>query len=258
MGDPNILELQNRLRAFLICRLISVSYLSLLMCFYYPNIAFYDIGYLILGRSNLAFVWVENQRQLRNILRLRLRLERVSQQREQELAIEHVEQYDLDTQLLEIGVVLQVSVSRLAPHPLQHFDEIIICLVCQLHLTHTNIFWTAHNSFRADAPQYPSKNSALQVREHMRPPRFGRLWVSLPEASIVATLDALVSDVCRTSVASCCSLFLPAPMDHLIGKDATVDVLAEGLQVNVELRCLPTCSLMPLRIEVEDDVDNLP
>jgi len=31
----------------------------------------------------------------------------------------------------------------------------------------------------------------------------------------------------------CCSLFLPAPMDHLIGKDATVDVLAEGLQVSV-------------------------
>ena len=47
-------------------------------------------------------------------------------------------------------------------------------------------------------------------------------------------------------------------MDHLIGKDATVDVLAEGLQVSVELRCLPTFSLMPLRIEVEDDVDNLP
>ena len=105
MGDPNILELQNRLRAFLICRLISVSDLSLLMCFYYPNIAFYDIGYLILGRSNLAFLWVENQRQLRNILRLRLRLEKVSQQREQELAIEHVEQYDVDTQLLESGVL---------------------------------------------------------------------------------------------------------------------------------------------------------
>ena len=99
MGDPNILELQNRLRAFLICRLISVSYSSLLMCFYYPNIAFYDIGYLILGRSNIALVWVENQRQLRNILRLRLRLERVSQQRGQELAIEHVEHYDVDTQL---------------------------------------------------------------------------------------------------------------------------------------------------------------
>ena len=26
----------------------------------------------------------------------------------------------------------------------------------------------------------------------------------------------------------------------------------------MELRCLPTCSLMPLRIEVEDDVDNIP
>ena len=107
MGDPNILELQNRLRAFLICRLISVSDLSLLVCFYYPNIAFYDIGYLVIGRSNLAFLWVENQRQLRNILRLRLRLERVSQQREQELAIEHVEQYDVDAQLLESGVALQ-------------------------------------------------------------------------------------------------------------------------------------------------------
>ena len=45
------------------------------------------------------------------ILRLRLRLERVSQQREQELAIEHVEHYDVDIQLLGSGVVLQVSVS---------------------------------------------------------------------------------------------------------------------------------------------------
>ena len=98
----------------------------------------------------------------------------------------------------------------------------------------------------------------MHVRQHMRPPRFGRLWVSRPEASIVATLYALVSDVCRTSVASCCSLFLPTPMDHLIGKDATVDVLAEGLQVSEELRCLPTCSLMSLRIEVENDVGNLP
>ena len=41
----------------------------------------------------------------KHILRLRLRLERVSQQREQELAIEHVEQYGVDTQLLESCVL---------------------------------------------------------------------------------------------------------------------------------------------------------
>ena len=37
-------------------------------------------------------------------------------------------------------------------------------------------------------------------------------------------------------------------MDHLIGKGATVDVLAEGLQVSVELRCLPTCIAYATRI----------
>ena len=37
-------------------------------------------------------------------------------------------------------------------------------------------------------------------------------------------------------------------MDHLIGKDATADVLAEGLQVSVELRCLPTCIAYATRI----------
>ena len=40
----------------------------------------------------------------------------------------------------------------------------------------------------------------MHVRQHMRPPRFGRLWVNRPEASIVATLYALVSDVCRYSL----------------------------------------------------------
>ena len=37
-------------------------------------------------------------------------------------------------------------------------------------------------------------------------------------------------------------------MDHLIVKDATVDELAEGLQVSVELRCLPTCIAYATRI----------
>ena len=37
-------------------------------------------------------------------------------------------------------------------------------------------------------------------------------------------------------------------MDHLIGKDATVDVLAEGHQVSVEMRCLPTCIAHATRI----------
>ena len=44
------------------------------------------------------------------ILRLRLRLERVSQQREQELVIKHVEHYDVDIKLIGSGVVIQVSV----------------------------------------------------------------------------------------------------------------------------------------------------
>ena len=148
----------------------------------------------------------------KHILRLRLRLAKVSQQREQELAIEHVEQYGVDTQLLESGV-LQRELLFNQRKRIQSFawrqgtrEKVP---------GRSQAFLAVVTSPHSRIPAGPCDDGVMATHDPLELRDMRKLfWCKL----FWCTQDERVcfwEDVCRTSVASCCSLCHPTPMDHL-------------------------------------------